>query len=189
MVIKVNSIDEIDYSLYGEHIIKNISEVTLGNFNKNNIPLKFQYNSNWSVKHTCSCCKKVISFGEGNSSVHVKYFKTKYLCSKYYTEDFLKFFPDLFKDSSLKYFEDEIYVICNGVFQENYPVTSSLLVMYYECLECNSTYLCRINQVYPIEPERNNPYGSPGIIVIDEIIQIEVVGGKTFSDLQNFHRQ
>lgn len=187
MIKKTAEIKEISYSLYGEPLVKDIQEQPeRGTFYKKKIPFQFKYNSSWKVGHTCHKCQNQILFGEesdSNGHVHRNGFDIlKYVCSKYYDKKFLKVFPKVFTATELKQVNEKFYVISDGIFENDYPVTSSITPLFYTCPNCQAEYLVRFRQGFPYAPDAGMPAGMPGTVFIDEIVQIKDETGKRFSD-------
>ncbi|MFC0182628.1 hypothetical protein SAMN04515674_101595 [Pseudarcicella hirudinis] len=187
MIEKITKVKEAGYSVYGDPLLKDLKEQPeSGNF-KAELPFQFKYNSSWQVGHTCEKCSKQVLFGEEADSdgrLLPKSFDTlKYLCSKYYKKDFLKDFVKIFEATELKKFEEKYYVISDSIFEEDYPVTSSITPLFYSCPNCKAEYLVRFRQGYPYAPDAGKPEGMPGTIFIDEIVFVKTKGNKKIMEL------
>lgn len=177
MIELKNRIETVDLHLYGSPIVANIADqVATGLITNLVIPLQFDYNCSWKVQHICYDCGAVVFFGleyDGNSRWNKSYCTLKYLCSKYYVENFLIQFTRLFDDIIVTAFEGSLFVH-SGLFDANFPVTSSLQPLYYKCLHCQAEYIGRFRQGFPEEPDKANWRGRLGIIVIDGLIGVKV---------------
>lgn len=188
MIIKKAIINQVSVFLYGEPLSKNIKLDFTNDIPFANIPLSFNYNSSWNVEHICTNCKQNVSFGlhydsTKSKNAQLSYKKIEYLCSKYFTNIFLEEFPLLFEATSIKEFQGDFFVISNDIFRQEYPVTSSIEPIYYTCLNCDTEYLCRFRQGFPIDPDPQYPLGMLGKVFIDEIIQIKIHDNKKIIDV------
>ena len=177
VINKVEQIHQVRYILYGEPLSKLSS-----------IPFTFLYNCSWKIEHECCSCMQPISFGlHYNSSESqwpkVSYQQLKYLCSKYYKDDFLKLFPLLFSSTELREWKGKLFVISDNIFDSDFPVTSSIEPIVYNCPACKADYVARIRIGPPLEPERDMPQGRVGKIFIDEIVQVKVDEDKHLLEL------
>jgi hypothetical protein len=185
MINKVKQIHQFRYALYGEPF----STLIVGEYESGehlaSTPFSFLFNCSWKVEHKCCNCAQAVSFGLGSQSANsdVRTHQFGYLCSKYYLEDFLKVFPQLFSSTELKEWEGKLFVISDNIFEPDYPITSSIEPMLYNCPVCNADFLARIRIGYPLLPEKNMPGGMLGKIFIDEIVYVKVDGDKHFIDL------
>ncbi|NJO89062.1 MAG: hypothetical protein HC831_08970 [Chloroflexia bacterium] len=193
MIKLLNKISIVNLNMYGIPILKGIQDKQ-ENGTKDNltIPFEFKYNGSWKIDYRCSSCNSKVEFGDVFDGNHVKrenYTPLKYLCSKYYSNKFLEIFPKIFSDTEIVVVNDNYYVISNSVFEKDFPVTSSIEPLFFQCNKCLSEYLCRFRQGFPIEPDPSNPKGTLGVIFIDEIINIKVKEGDSFFKLTETHRK
>ena len=187
MLNKTGNILNVTYTLYGERLSEEIAEK--GELEKHDIsiPFSFLYNSNWKVEHECAKCKHTVSFGlhvDSGKKFNTNYLQLDNICSVYYDNNFLKEFPALFSSTQLKEFEGEYFVIEDGIFDPFFPISTSIEPILYNCPECKTQYMARMKKASPLLPDRNMPFGKPGKIIIDEIIQVEVEGGKSIIDFE-----
>jgi hypothetical protein len=185
MINKVEKIHQVRYVLYGEPF----STLIVGKYDfgehSASTPFSFLYNTNWKVEHKCCCCAQTVSFGldEEPPIYDVRSHQLEYLCSKYFREDFLKIFPHVFSSTELKEWKGNLLVISDNLFDPDFPITSSIEPILYNCSVCNADYLARIKIGYPLLPEKNMPEGRVGKIVIGEIVYVKENGSKHFIDL------
>lgn len=193
MIELLNKIYEVNLNLYGTPILKGIQDKQEnGNRNNISIPFEFEYNGSWEIDYKCSICGENVEFGDEFDGTHVKrknYTLLKYLCSKYYSNQFLVIFPKLLSNTDIIVINDNYYVVSNGLFETDYPITSSIKPIFFQCKKCNTEYLCRFRQGFPMEPEPSNPAGRLGKIFIDEIINIKAEENSSFLNLIETHRK
>ena len=188
MVNEVRQIEQVRYTLYGKPLSKDIVGETDAGEHLASVPFSFLFNSSYKIAHECYNCKQTVSFGLDNEAGSETYKLLKYVCSKYYSNDFLKIFPQIFHATELKEWDGKIYVISNKVFEPDFPVTSSIQPTLYNCPACHADYVARIQVGYPLAPEKNMPEGRLGKIMVDEIIYVKVQNNKHFIDLAEENR-
>ncbi len=106
MITKIDKVNNADYCLSGQAFIPSVEIMPkTGVFPSNNIPFLFNYNCNWKIMHKCKKCVTEVSFGEELESYSIRrknFSVSEYLCSKYYDDDFLTIFPNLFSYVEIK---------------------------------------------------------------------------------------
>ena len=193
MIELKDKISSVSLNLFGNSILNGIqAKQENGILDDVRIPFEFKYNGSWKIAYNCSSCGEKVELGAVFSDGKVKrdnYILIKYLCSKYYRNQFLEIFPELFSNVDILVIEKNYYVIISGLFDKDFPITSSIEPVYCKCRSCKSEYLCRFRQGFPVEPEPSTPEGRLGTIFIDEIINIKVKEGDDFLNLINTYKK
>ena len=185
MIKRVAEISKINYTLSGNPIIPDIQrQQENGEYFNRSLPMSFQYNGAWIVSHQCTLCNSLVNF---QNLPNQNFQHINRLFSKFYKIEFLKALAHILPSTKvIKSSNSEYHFLTSAEFEGN--IVSDLFIpqktfAYYTCTECQSEYLCKIRQGYPIEAHRGNPVGKLGTIWIDEIIQIEMEDEKMrFSD-------
>ena len=188
MIIKKSNIKHVDVEIFGEPLDKTIVEKQEDGFYKMNIPFKFKYNGSWKVKHNCNNCSNQCGFGLSFDSIKspfpiLTYFNSEYLCSKYYEISLLEDVESVFENVELLKYEMGSYVIFDKIFDNDFPVTSSIKLIFYSCTYCNNQYIGLLRNGYPYSADKGCPEGIIGTIYIDELINIELNNTESFQDL------
>ena len=179
MIGKFEYINKIDVKLYGAPLDDEIVSSQKNRIiQERSIPFSFKYNGSWLVKHSCLNCKEECTFGLDydikKSEFPRKSFKTtKYVCSKYFSTDFLHSINKVFNTVELIELNNNLYLVNNDGFNPDFPVSSSIKLVFYECDRCKSKYLCILKNEPPYSPDKGCPEGTLGEIHISEIIQVE----------------
>ena len=194
MLSRKNKIDRINYELYGEPLDKAIVKKQVNGQYASKLPHQFNYNGSWKVEHNCPDCDHKTSFGlhfNASKSPFPKtdFRQTQYLCSKYYDQSFLTDISKLFANTSLISHENGDYVIQHNSFDSDFPVTSSIQPIFYNCQHCSSDFLGLLRMNAPYSPDRECPEGIIGEVAIDEIIQLEIDSGEQLADLLEGHKK
>lgn len=187
MIAKTLNIVKVDHQLYGDPLSNEIEPQVNGTFNNLDIPLRFEFNGSWEIQHSCSRCTGSVSFGmeyikEKNAYPVRLYEEMKYLCSKYYKESFLIHLSKVFTGVEVIRLGDQSYLVSQNTFEIDYPVSSSIEPVYYCCTKCQADYLALVSMAGPILPDKDIPSGKKGLISVDEIVFIEIEGGRRWSD-------
>ena len=191
MMKEKSRITKVDYSLNSESSIADQKERPENDRHKDvNLPLSFNYTHQWIISHACSNCGNKVDIHE----LPIKNFQTiNRLYTKYYSQEILNGISKLFPSTKVfKSGNSEHHFITNSDFQGN--IVSDLFIpqktfAHYVCTNCQSEYLCQYRQGYPIEPDRGNPKGRLGIMYIDEIVQFETKGDRSFLELLMSHKK
>lgn len=188
MIKKSSPIEVVFIKLYGEALDQYIVEKQINGDYEGRIPLQFQYNGSWLIEHRCEKCNGYCSFGlhfdRSNSPYsNMSFLQTEYLCSQYYEKSFLIFISELFFQTRIIENEKGSFIILKDNYDSDFPITSSIQLIIYQCPKCHSEYLCLARNFFPISPERGCLEGLIGTFFIDEIIQIETDMSKKFIDL------
>lgn len=190
MIKKIRNIDSVDYKLDNSFYIKtnNVYNES-GIFKDNIVPLEFNYNSKWEIKHKCLCCNKHITVSQ--DPLH-NYIGITGLLTRLYRVEFLNMISSLFmnlKVLKLKTSGYEYLTYLNFNNENCSPFDVPLVeLLYYKCNSCNAEYLSVFRNSYPLFPDKIYNEGIVGKVIVDEIIQIEVETDKSFKDLLNIYK-
>ncbi|HAS42200.1 MAG TPA: hypothetical protein DCS93_17115 [Microscillaceae bacterium] len=191
MIEKVSNITSVNYELFGPLLLNNISEKQPQDLFQGAVPLQFNYNSNWAVMHSCASCKRWTGFGwvTGHSkptypiSYHTQ---MGYVCTKYYAHTLLDIMLQLL-DHTRKETQGTLEsIVFRDFYNKDFPITSSIEPIYYECSHCTTEYLGLFRNGHPMSPEKDLINGRIGTIFLDQIVQIK--GNIKFAHLVAKHR-
>jgi hypothetical protein len=193
MIKKSSPIDVVFIKLYGEALDQHIVEKHLNADYEGRIPLQFQYNGSWLIEHRCQKCNGNCCFGfhfDSSKSPYsnMSFFQMDYLCTKYYKKTFLTYISELFFQTRIIENEKGAFAILKDNYDSDFPITSSIQPIIYQCPKCHSEFLCQLRNCFPNSPEKGCIEGLIGIIFIDEIIQIDIDGNKKFIELLEEHK-
>ena len=178
-------------------MIKNALEIKTASFSRNIMPLvkvseiisdkdsiqttpfEFKYNGSWKVNHECPKCKVNCQIRYDVDKNRFPYYfnnynQSKYLCEEYYRIEVLNEFNQIFRLCELKIYNGKSYLTKLGRLDRNFPIISSIKLIYNKCSNCGSEYVMHFENYPPLQQEKNNPKGKNGLIVINGIIHVEL---------------
>lgn len=179
MGLEVNSkIKKITLSYFGNQLIE--TDLIETKEDELKLPSSFSFNHSWTLIHNCSNCNnQVLVFMDfENQKSNFKIISN--INSKRFQKELIEKICAIYNNLYTVEIEDITYLNShNFKYEFDFQRKSSINLTQYSCKQCNSIYLGLIKIGSPQMPEKNLIDGKIGIVLIDEIYEINV-------ELENF---
>jgi len=137
------------------------------------LPSNFSFNHSWEFQHSCSNCKKTISFQEDFHTKTKNFAVITNLNSKHYKLSLIYDLGSFFSKLSCVEIDGDVFLNRNDFdYAFDFQRKNSVNLVNYSCDNCKADYIGLVRIGYPLYPEKNLPSGKLGNVEIEEILEV-----------------